>query len=65
MARVTERLAAYAPEGAVVVAESGIFGPDDVRRLHRAGASAVLVGEGLITAPDRAEAVRALRSWHG
>ena len=62
---VTERLAPLAPEGAVVVAESGIFAVADVERLHCAGANAVLVGEGLITAPDRVEAVRALWTWHG
>jgi indole-3-glycerol phosphate synthase len=60
---VTERLAPLAPDSAVVVAESGIFGAEDVQRLHRAGASAVLVGEGLITAADRAGAVRNLRAW--
>lgn len=59
----TERLAPLAPQDAVVVAESGVFGPDDIARLARAGASAVLVGEGVITAPDRAKAVRAL--WEG
>jgi indole-3-glycerol phosphate synthase len=59
---VTERLAPLAPDGAVVVAESGVFGPEEVERLRCAGADAVLVGEGVITAPDRAAAVRALRS---
>jgi indole-3-glycerol phosphate synthase len=57
---VTERLAPLAPEHAVIVAESGIFTRDDVRRLRDAGASAVLVGESLITATDRAAAVRSL-----
>jgi indole-3-glycerol phosphate synthase len=60
---VTERLTPLAPDSAVVVAESGIFGAEDVQRLHRAGACAVLVGEGLITAADRAGAVRELRAW--
>lgn len=62
---VTERLAPHAPRGAAIVAESGVFGAADAERLHRAGADAVLVGEGLITAPNRTEAVRALRSWQG
>lgn len=57
----TERLAPLAPAGAVVVAESGVFGPTEVQRLAQAGADAILVGEGVIMAPDRAEAVRALR----
>jgi indole-3-glycerol phosphate synthase len=57
---VTERLAPLAPEGTVLVGESGIFGAADLRRLGRAGVSAVLVGEGLIVSPDRAAAVREL-----
>lgn len=59
---VTERLAPLAPPGAVLVAESGIFGPAEMRRLAAAGADAVLVGEGLIVQQDRAAAVRALRA---
>jgi indole-3-glycerol phosphate synthase len=59
---VTERLAPLAPPGSVVVAESGIFDAGDVRRLARAGARAVLVGEGLILAADRPAAVRELSS---
>ncbi len=62
---VTERLARFAPEDAVIVAESGVFGDRDVKRLHDAGAHAVLVGEGLITAPDRVAAVQALLAWPG
>ena len=57
----TERLAPLAPEDAVVVGESGVFGPAEIERLWNAGAQAVLVGEGVIVQPDRAEAVRALR----
>jgi indole-3-glycerol phosphate synthase len=57
---VTERLAPRAVEGAVVVGESGIFTAEDVRRVRAAGVDAILVGESLITAPDRAAAVRAL-----
>ena len=60
---VTERLAPSAPGDAIIVAESGVFGAGDVKRLQDAGAHAVLVGEGLITAPDRAAAVQALLAW--
>jgi indole-3-glycerol phosphate synthase len=60
---VSERLAPLAPGGAVVVAESGVFTCGDVKRLHDAGAHAVLVGESLVTAPDRAAAVQALLTW--
>ena len=57
---VTERLAPLAPKNSVVVAESGVFGSVEVKRLQNAGAHAVLVGEGLITASDRSAAVRSL-----
>ena len=57
----TERLAPLAPEDAVVIGESGVFGPAEIERLWNAGAQAVLVGEGVIVQADRAGAVRALR----
>lgn len=44
----------------VLVAESGIAGPDDVRRARSAGADAVLVGEHLTRAPDPGEALARL-----
>ena len=47
---VTERLAPAAPAGAVLVSESGVETGADVRRLRRAGASAVLVGSALVSA---------------
>ncbi len=59
---VTERLAPLAPGDAVIVGESGIFTRADAVRMEMAGAGAVLVGESLIVAPDRAAAVRALRT---
>ena len=48
------------PPGAVVVAESGVDGPDDVERYICDGADAVLVGEHLMRATDPAAATRAL-----
>jgi indole-3-glycerol phosphate synthase len=45
-------LAALRPSGAVLVAESGVRGPADVRSYAEAGADAVLVGEHLVTSPD-------------
>lgn len=48
---VTERLAAHASRGgAVVVAESGIETPADIRRLEQAGVRAFLIGEALVRA---------------
>jgi indole-3-glycerol phosphate synthase len=49
---VTEALAPGVPEGAVLVSESGIETGADVRRLRRAGASAILVGSAIVTASD-------------
>jgi indole-3-glycerol phosphate synthase len=57
---VTERLAKRVPQGALVVAESGILGPEDVARLARAGASAFLVGESLMREADPGLALRRL-----
>jgi indole-3-glycerol phosphate synthase len=56
----TERLAPLAPPGATVVAESGIFTRDDIRRLENCGAHAVLIGEALVTASDPAAKIREL-----
>jgi indole-3-glycerol phosphate synthase len=57
----TERLAPTAAKsGAFVVAESGIQTPADVKRLAAAGAEAFLVGESLLLAASRADAVRSL-----
>jgi indole-3-glycerol phosphate synthase len=54
------RLAPTLPEGALAVAESGVAGPDDVRRVVAEGADAVLVGESLVRATDPRAAVAAL-----
>jgi len=48
------------PIDRLVVAESGINGASDVRRLRAAGVDAVLVGETLMRAPDPAKALREL-----
>jgi indole-3-glycerol phosphate synthase len=56
-----ERLGSIMPAGVVRVAESGIRGPGDARRLADAGYHAILVGETLVTASDPAGAVAALR----
>jgi indole-3-glycerol phosphate synthase len=51
------RLAPRIPRGVVKVAESGVRGPHDVLEYARAGASAVLVGESLVTGGRPREAV--------
>ncbi|HEY2429116.1 MAG TPA: hypothetical protein VGI06_09315, partial [Acidimicrobiales bacterium] len=57
-----ERVAGRIPVGVVAVAESGIDGPQAVTRLVAAGYQAVLVGETLVRAGDRAAAVTSLRT---
>jgi indole-3-glycerol phosphate synthase len=53
-------LATQIPGGVLAVAESGIRGADDARRLAEAGYDAVLVGETLVRADDRAATLRTL-----
>jgi indole-3-glycerol phosphate synthase len=52
-----ERMAGVIPDGAVKIAESGVRGGADARRLEAAGYHAVLVGETLVTSADPAAAI--------
>lgn len=52
------RLAPLVPDDRVLVAESGVSGPEDVRRFVDEGARAVLVGEALVKDGDPEGAVR-------
>ncbi|WP_121252648.1 indole-3-glycerol phosphate synthase TrpC [Nocardioides ferulae] len=54
------RLAPMVPDDRVLVAESGIFSPDEVQRYVDEGARAVLVGEALVRDGDPTTAVRAM-----
>jgi indole-3-glycerol phosphate synthase len=60
--RRAERVVAVMPPEVVRVAESGITGPTDARRLADAGFDAVLVGESLVRSTDPRDAVAALRT---
>lgn len=53
-------LAADLPDDVIKVAESGVFGAVEVEDYARAGADAVLVGEGVATADDHERAVERL-----
>ncbi len=57
---VSERLLPLLPAGVKGVAESGVRGPADARRLRAAGAANLLVGEALVRAADPAALLRAL-----
>jgi indole-3-glycerol phosphate synthase len=63
--RTSDRLRQAIPGGILAVSESGIRTPSDAQRLFALGYDAILVGEGLIRADDRGEAVRALRPHAG
>ncbi|RZJ18729.1 MAG: indole-3-glycerol phosphate synthase TrpC [Brevundimonas sp.] len=57
---VTERLSMLSPVRALLVAESGIFTPEDVERVADAHAQAILVGESLMRQQDVEAATRGL-----
>ncbi len=58
---VTERLAPQVPGNALIVAESGIFSHEEIRRLEGVGVHAFLVGESLMREADVGLALRRLR----
>jgi indole-3-glycerol phosphate synthase len=59
---VTERLRALIPSDRLLVAESGIGGAADARRMREAGADAILVGELLMRSDDPGARIRELTS---
>jgi indole-3-glycerol phosphate synthase len=56
------KLASLAPESAVLVSESGLKDPADLRRLREHGFHGFLIGETLMRAPDPEIALRDLRN---
>ncbi len=59
---VSEMLVPKVRPGVLVVSESGMQGPDDVLRLHAAGARGFLIGEALMRADDPAQLIHELKS---
>ena len=57
---VTDRLGHRAPPESILVSESGLRTRDDLGRVRRAGASAVLIGDALVSAPDPGAKLREL-----
>lgn len=58
----TKRLAGLAPEGGIIVAESGIKTAEDMKFLADCGANAVLIGETLMRSGSVEESIKELRS---
>ncbi len=58
---LSRRLRALIPSHVVFVSESGVRTAEDIRKLRETGADAVLVGETLMRAPDKAAKLLELR----
>ena len=58
--QATFDLADRIPADVVLVSESGLSDPEQIARVREAGASAVLIGDALVTAPDPGEKLREL-----
>lgn len=57
----SRRLRALIPDNVLFVSESGVQGPEDVRRLAQIGVDAVLVGEALMRAKDKRKMLTQMR----
>ena len=60
-----ERMREAIPSGCVYVAESGIKSADDIARIKRAGADAVLIGETLMRSEDKTAELKKLKEAAG
>ena len=58
--QTTDRLGHQVPKDCILVSESGIQERQDIGRIRDAGASAVLIGDALVTAPDPGAKLRGL-----
>lgn len=59
----SRRLRERIPKQVIFVSESGVRGPEDVKRLAEIGADAVLVGEALMRAKDKKQMLSNLRGY--
>jgi indole-3-glycerol phosphate synthase len=57
---VSRDLIAFAPPGAIMISESGISRPDQIRELHDLGFTAFLIGEALMKSGDPAATLNSL-----
>lgn len=57
----SRRLRESIPPDVLFVSESGVGGPEDVKKLHEIGADAVLIGEMLMRSDDKRAALQKLR----
>ncbi|MCL2026303.1 MAG: indole-3-glycerol phosphate synthase TrpC [Leptospirales bacterium] len=63
---MSERLKKIIPDDKLFVSESGITSPEDITRLRKAGADAVLIGEAIMRSPDKKSEILRLRGdGHG
>lgn len=62
---VSEFLLPGVPRGVTAISESGMREPDDILRLHRAGARGFLVGESLMRSDDPAGLIQSLKNALG
>jgi len=63
---LSERLKEMVPDDKLFVSESGITSPEDITRLRKAGADAVLIGEAIMRSPDKKSEILRLRGdGHG
>lgn len=56
------KLRSLVPENVLFVAESGVSTAEDVKKIYKAGADAVLIGEALMRAKDKAKALASLKA---